>query len=190
MNSKKGILAGFLIGTGAFSYLSSPIKEVGAFLFALGLLAVMIFNCNLYTGKIGYVSGAKDVLTCFVICIKNFIGAALCGFAASLFVKERATEVVLSKLELSYFEVFIKAIFCGIMIYLAVELYKREKNIFLVIMAIMIFILCGFEHCVANAFYFAAAGIFSFKAFFIFLICILGNAIGSLFIRFLNQFEL
>ena len=76
------------------------------------------------------------------------------------------------------------------MIYLAVELYKREKSIILVIMAIMIFILCGFEHCVANAFYFAAAGTFSLQALVVILICIVGNALGSLFIRFLNDFEL
>lgn len=190
MNSKKGILAGFLIGTGAFSYLSSPIKEVGSFLFALGLLAVIIFGCNLYTGKIGYISKPKDIAICLLICIKNFIGAALCGFAASLFVKEKAGDIVATKLGLSYFEIFIKALFCGIMIYLAVELYKREKSIILVIMAIMIFILCGFEHCVANAFYFAAAGTFSLKALVVILICIVGNALGSLFIRFLNDFEL
>lgn len=190
MTYKKGILAGLLIGIGGFAYLSSPIKEIGAFLFALGLLGVIIFGCSLYTGKIGYIESIKQLPVCALICAENFLGAIFCGILSSEFIKKNAAKVVSAKLALSFPQIFIKAFFCGITIYLAVELYRIEKNIFLVIMAIMIFILCGFEHCVANAFYFAAAGTFSFKALLLILTCIIGNALGSLFIKFLNDFEI
>ena len=49
-------------------------------------------------------------------------------------------------------------------------------------MGVMAFILCGFEHCVANMFYFSIAGIFSLKVFGYLLIMILGNSIGSIII--------
>ena len=73
------------------------------------------------------------------------------------------------------------------MIYLAVELYKRSKQILLVVMPVMIFILCGFEHCVADVFYFAAAGEISVRAILFIVICVLGNAAGSLAVSLLMK---
>ena len=55
---KKGILAGILVGLGAFIFVSlyPDNKPLGAFLFSLGLISVFHLQANLYTGKIGSIS--------------------------------------------------------------------------------------------------------------------------------------
>lgn len=66
--------------------------------------------------------------------------------------------------------------------YLAVNGYKEAKDIFAkyagVFLGVSVFILCGFEHCVANMYYFTVAGMWSLKTLGYLGIMILGNAIG------------
>ena len=70
--------------------------------------------------------------------------------------------------------------------YIAVNNYKKENDIIgkyiTIFMGVMAFILCGFEHCVANMFYFSIAGVFSLKVVGYLLIMILGNSVGSILI--------
>lgn len=179
-----------LVGIGGTIYLTVDSKILGSALFALGLLGVMIFSCSLYTGKVGYLSTAGDCLVLLRMCLLNFIGAAAVGIAMSFFIESSADAVVATKLESALPLVFIRSIFCGIMIYLAVELYKRTEQLLLVVMPIMIFILCGFEHCVANAFYFAAARYFSLYFLVFFAVSIVGNGVGSVLIHLMNRFEI
>lgn len=179
-----------LVGIGGTIYLTVDSKILGSALFALGLLGVMIFSCSLYTGKVGYLSTAGDCLVLLRMCLLNFVGAAAVGIAMSFFIESSADAVVATKLESALPLVFIRSIFCGIMIYLAVELYKRTEQLLLVVMPIMIFILCGFEHCVANAFYFAAARYFSLYSLVFFAVSIVGNGVGSVLIHLMNRFEI
>lgn len=187
---KKAILAGLLVGIGGTVYLTLDSKILGSALFALGLLGVMIFSCSLYTGKVGYISTLGDSLILLKMCLLNLVGAAAVGLAASLFVEPAADAVVATKLALPLGTVFLKAILCGIMIYIAVELYKRTQQVLLVIMPIMIFILCGFEHCIADAFYFGAAKYFDLKSIPFFIVCIIGNGVGSVMIHLMNKYEI
>lgn len=55
-------------------------------------------------------------------------------------------------------------------------------------MCVIVFILCGFEHCVANMFYFSVARSWSFKTILYTFIMILGNSIGSIFIAFYDNY--
>lgn len=191
MNCKKSILAGILIGLGGTVYLSCPIKELGAALFSVGLIAVVLLECNLYTGKVGYASKPSEIPTLAVMCLRNFAGAALMGVAAHFLLSDTAAvlQLVQKKLETGLIEVFVKAVMCGVMIYLAVELYKKSTQPFLITPPIMIFILCGFEHCVADVFYFAAAGVFGLDVVIFTVVCILGNAVGSIAVRLLQKYE-
>lgn len=190
IQSKKAVLAGLLVGLGGTIYLTVESKILGSALFSLGLLGVMVFSCSLYTGKVGYLSAVGDVFVLLKMCLLNFVGAAAVGLAMSPFLEVSADVVVSAKLQADLTEVFIRAIFCGIMIYLAVELYKRTSQILLVVMPIMIFILCGFEHCVANAFYFAAARYFDTYSLAFFAVGILGNGVGSVIIHLMNKYEI
>ncbi|MFA7385262.1 MAG: formate/nitrite transporter family protein, partial [Bacilli bacterium] len=83
------------------------------------------------------------------------------------------------------------AILCGIMMYIAVEGYKRVPNdiakVFLVIFSAMIFLMAGFEHSLANIYYFMLSGTFELKAFLYALIMLLGNAIGAIGFNLLEK---
>ncbi len=187
-SSKGGVLAGIFIAIGGTVYLTVEVKALGACLFALGLLTVILQKYSLFTGKIGYVSQKADALPLALMLIKNIIGAEAVGTVSSTLVAANAAALVKSKLAKTLPDVFIAAVFCGILIYAAVELFSKNRHPLLVIMPIMIFILCGFEHCVADAFYFAAAGIFNLRALVFMLVCIAGNAVGSIAVRLAERF--
>lgn len=187
-SSKGGVLAGIFIAIGGTVYLTVEVKALGACLFALGLLTVILQKYSLFTGKIGYVSQKGDALPLALMLIKNIIGAEAVGTVSSTLVAANAAALVKSKLAKTLPDVFIAAVFCGILIYAAVELFSKNRHPLLVIMPIMIFILCGFEHCVADAFYFAAAGIFNLRALVFMLVCIAGNAVGSIAVRLAERF--
>lgn len=159
---KKSIIGGFLIGFGGTVYLNMDNKIVAAFLFGLGLFTIINFELNLYTGKIGYLSKEnwKEIL---LTLIGNFIGTNLFAFlvlqtrlAGKL--KEAVAPAVELKLSDNLLSTFILAIFCGILMSIAVGTFKKLPNILgtlAVFLCVAVFILAGFEHCVANMFFFA-----------------------------------
>jgi len=188
----KGIFAGMLIAIGGVAYLSVENKVAGSFLFSLGLLTVCMYGMNLYTGKIGYVLINKiDYLyELFIGLLGNFIGAFLVGklvLASRIkVIAETAKTISFIKLNDSLISIFILSMFCGMIIYIAVNNYKKASNeigkYIGIIMGIMVFILCGFEHCVANMFYFTVAGAWSLRTLLYVLIMVLGNSVGSIVI--------
>lgn len=195
----QSLLAGMLIGMGDVVYVVSENHIVGSFLFSLGLLSILLKGYPLYTGRIGYVEGVRDLYKpvggMLPIIVMNFIGIALvCAFANASRLDLSAVEsIVTVKLSQTWVSSLFLSWGCGAMMYLAVNGWRKTQNPILVIMPIMFFILCGFEHCIANYGYFwmwiCADGFshvsdrlfdipfgFSFNLF----IMILGNALGSL----------
>ena len=71
------IFAGVMIAIGAVIYLNCPNRIVGAFLFSIGLIVIMEFEFNLYTGKVGFARTFKDSLLLVLIFITNAIGCSL-----------------------------------------------------------------------------------------------------------------
>ena len=196
----KGFYAGIMIAIGGIAYLAIPNKIVGAFIFSLGLLTVCMYGFNLYTGKIGYVLVNKIsyIGELFVSLLGNFLGTFVVGNLMKLtrFTNyvETAQGIVNTKLNDNPLSIFILAIFCGIIMYIAVNNYKKETSdigkYIAIVMGIMAFILCGFEHCVANMFYFSIAGIWSWKVLGYILLMILGNSIGSIIVALcFNRFN-
>ena len=57
------------------------------------------------------------------------------------------------------------------------------------IFGVMVFILCGFEHCVANMFYFSAANVWGGRALGYMLVMTLGNACGGVIIPLCRRFR-
>lgn len=192
----KGLLAGILIGIGAWAFLSSP-DWIGACLFSLGLISVFILDFNLYTGKVGFFNFQKkkeEIKKLLIIVVLNIIGitflaliAILCNppliTSAQAAVGARLADTFIA----NFLRALIDAIMCGVLIHLAVVFWKQTKNLFLVVLPIMIFILCGFEHCIADVFYFVAAG--SWDIFWFIPVCILGNAIGAIGIQKMLEFS-
>lgn len=195
----KGIYAGIMIGIGAVVLLSNSNNVLGAFFFSIGLLMICMYGMNLYTGKIGYILINKFdyVYELFYSLIGNFIGTFLVGKAVLLTrisgISEKANTISLIKLNDSLLSIFILSIFCGMLMYIAVNNYKKVNNDFgkylSIFMCVMVFILCGFEHCIANMAYFTIGGVWSFNTLLYLIIMILGNTVGSIIIAFFyNRF--
>ena len=68
------------------------------------------------------------------------------------------------KLEDSLSGILILAFFCGMLMYIAVDGYKSKGNPVILFLGVSVFILAGFEHCIANMFYFTVAGVWSLKS--------------------------
>ncbi len=159
---RKAIVAGLLIGIGCTVYLNIGNAIVGAFLFGLGLFTIINFELNLFTGKIGYLSKENwlDILITF---IGNALGINVMAFLVKQTrlaekIIENTTPIVETKLTDSYLSLFILAIYCGMLMFTAVATFKKQPNILgtiAVFLCVAVFILAGFEHCIANMYYFA-----------------------------------
>jgi formate/nitrite transporter FocA (FNT family) len=78
--------------------------------------------------------------------------------------------------------------------YLAVETFRRKElgDIFrfaAVFLCVAIFILCGFEHCIANMYYFSVAGAWSRDVFLLVLLMTLGNSLGGMLLPIADKFR-
>ncbi len=190
---KKALLAGMFVGIGCTTYLCVENKIVGAFLFGLGLFTIIILGLSLFTGKIGYLS--KDTYKeIAVIYVGNFIGIRLIAFLMKQTrigdtLVERATQLADVKMQDSYISLFILGIFCGVMMYNAFALYNKQPNILgtiAIFLCIAVFILCGFEHCIADMYYFGISK--SIDTYIVRLLVITtGNAVGAIALRHLTK---
>lgn len=174
------ILAGILIGMGGVVYLSCENRVVGSLLFSFGLLTIVCRQLSLYTGKIGYIKkfGVRDLLLTLA---GNFVGTFLVGAVVRLTRSSITSQALVhTKLSDSPLSIFILAVFCGALMYLAVDNYKKSRSWLFIILPVVIFILCGFEHCIANMFYFTLADSWhSWHTVSYQLIMIAGNAVGA-----------
>ncbi len=185
----KAIMAGIAISVGGTIYLTLENHIVGAFLFSIGLFIIYTFGLDLYTGKVCFIPN-KEVgflKKVFVVYIGNAVGTIGMGylFRQTKLAKivDHTVEVVDGKLADTVFSTFIMAIFCGIMMCIAVIGFQTIKDSvgkhLALILPIMVFILCGFEHSIADMFYYSMANAWDAKAVgYIFVIAI-GNLIGG-----------
>lgn len=180
------ILAGIMIGFGGVIYLMCANKIVGALLFSFGLLTIVCQGYALYTGRVGYFReyGWASILTTIA---GNFIGTWIVakGFSLTRHTVDIAA-VVAPKLEDSSLSIFLLSIGCGAMMYLAVDSFRKSKSWLFVVMPIVIFILSGFEHSIANMFYLSLAGEWGVEALRITALALVGNAVGSWMINAKN----
>ena len=176
----KSIYAGFAIGIGGIIYLSMENKIIGSLLFSFGLLTIVTQGFYLYTGKIGFVKEFKELPDMLITICGNYIGTMLtAGLANAASLKIDSSKLVETKLDNNLCNVFFLSVLCGVMMYLAIDNYNKNKNIVFIIAPVMIFILSGFEHSIANMFYFNLAGSFGIKSFVYILTMLAGNGIGA-----------
>lgn len=182
----KSILAGICISTGCISFLSVDNKYLGTFLFSLGLLTVVTFQLNLFTGKVGYLCSIDRKLSylwsLFKIWIGNLAGCFLTALAClQTRINIDTSALINVKNNDTYLSLFILAIFCGMLMHIAVSGYKKIQNPLIVVLPVMVFILIGAEHCVADMFYWFYNKEINIPAI---LIITLGNAVGGNLIEF------
>lgn len=176
----KAVYAGFMIGIGGIVYLSVDNKVTGSLLFSFGLLTIVTQGFYLYTGKIGFVKKLRELLDMLVVLAGNFAGTFIAAFLAEMAHLDIDSKALAAKkLDNSIFNVFLLSVFCGVMMYLAIDNYNKSKNIVFVIAPVMIFILSGFEHSIANMFYFHLAGSYNLKTFVYIIVMTAGNGAGA-----------
>lgn len=186
-NILKSTLAGLLIGIGACAFVCCTDKIIGSALFSLGLLSVFHLQANLFTGKVGMLPNKTKVKRLLIMLIFNFIGISLIALMMRVNINmvEKCSQISSNKLDKSLWEALINAIFCGVLIQLAVDM--KKSGAISTILCIMVFILCGFEHCVANVFYFVCGDILTWNVVLYTLIYICGNTIGGIAMRLLIE---
>lgn len=149
--------------------------------FPIGLMMVIIAGGELFTGNcllfISVLSRntylSAMMRSWIVVYLGNLVGAIFVAFLVnyghvldmySQGLAKVAVATATSKVELSFLDAFIKGVLCNFMVCIAVWVsFSTEEvgsKIGALYLPIMLFVICGFEHCVANM-YFIPAGLFA-----------------------------
>ena len=192
--------AGFFIGLGGMVFLAlgPELKLIGALLFSFGLMQVLMNNKKLVTGMAGYVRVWEEFGLMLIVALLNIIGAYAAGvffhYCGSASAIAYAQDLLLNKVTLPWYTTFLKAFGCGILMYLSVNAFKRNWT-WMMCIGVALFILCGFEHVIADVFYFAVASPLFFADLWetvaFLAVVLVGNILGSQFIsRLINDLQI
>ena len=174
---KKSILAGICIGLGGAIFLKLT-GIIGAVMFAFGLLTVVHFKLPLYTGTAGFINikSFNDYITMFIILIGNIVGCYLLSLLNIQGID--GSQVIQSRIDAGYLQCLLNAIGCGLIMTLIVQ-GGRDKNLLLILFGIPLFILLGFYHSIADAFYTSVSDIELIKNYYLYyIVIVLGNFVG------------
>ncbi len=191
----EGFLAGLLISLGGAVFLACILpdqpyaKYIGALLFSMALLVICMRGYALYTGKIGliYEAHKKEDISLLLLCLLgNVLATAAFGYLIGWVfpnLKAAALGLCNGKLEQGFGFGLLRAVLCGVLVYLSVDIYRNNgKNVLGIVFCIPAFILSGYEHSIADMFYFACAGVATWQSFVYILMILIGNSLGGLLI--------
>lgn len=187
---RSSIFAGIAIGTAGFGFLASGVQTeaygslVGAVLFSFGLLTVVGYKLKLYTGTAGFIL-KNEAGSLFLILLGNIIGCFLVSMLARitpLAVQEAAQNILELRLRTGALRCGLLGIGCGFIMTTAVH-FARQKQYLPLLFGVPLFIVCGFTHCVADAFYYLCVPVAFWKAnalhiLAVYACIVLGNLIG------------
>lgn len=192
----KSIYAGVLISLGGTVYLACDNRYVGATLFSVALLCICYRGDALYTGKVCYIPverSGKYVVDVLDALLGNLITTIIFGqfvARANPSLHDVAQAVCAAKMQQSFVQTFFRSFFCGVLIYLAVDIFKKHKTTLAILFCVPVFILSGWEHSIADSFYISCADAYSFGSGIFLLIVIVGNAVGGMLIPALQEIDL
>lgn len=187
---RSSIFAGICIGTAGFGFLASGIQAetygslVGAVLFSLGLLAVVGYKLKLYTGTAGFIR-KNEVGQLFLILLGNIIGClclALLARVSPMDIQGAALNILELRLRTGALRCGLLGIGCGFLMTTAVTFARQDRYLPL-LFGVPLFIVCGFTHCVADAFYYLCVPVAFMKAHAleilgVYACIVIGNLIG------------
>lgn len=182
---RQGILSGILVGMGVVINTISEDKYIGAMLFSLALLTIIHCGLKLYTGRIGFAGTvpAKDLA---IMLAGNLVGVlipTLLVASQKKEVMEKLIEVSAKKFSNTFPAMFIFGCFCGVLMFVAVYC----KNTVITVFCIMMFILAGYEHCIADFPYLVLN--LSVVNILKFICVVAGNSVGSIITHYLVRKE-
>lgn len=189
---RSSFLAGFCIGIAGFGYLAEK-SIIGAVLFAFGLLTVVHYALKLYTGTAGFIK-KNEVGQLLLILGGNLLGClavAMLVRCSTMPLQDVAQKILEGRLQMGPLRGGVLAIGCGFIMTTAVTFARQGKNLPL-LFGVPLFIMCGFPHCVADAFYYMCvpvdyltANILDIIGFYIAIV--IGNFFGCNLYRFIAK---
>lgn len=206
----QGILAGMYIAIGAIGYfkVASSVADpglgsfLGALVFPVGIIAILLMQAELFTSDSMVMIAVYDKRTKFskilgilvLILIANLIGSIfLAGLSQGAHIfNETTLDLIISKathkVHMDPMELLLSGILCNIIVStgvcLAYSCREEIAKVTVVWLAIVVFVLSGTEHVVANMYYlftayFAGGQITLGQIFYNLGIVALGNFIGG-----------
>ena len=178
-------MAGICIAIAGFSYLAVG-GIFGAIVFAFGLIAVVSYGLKLYTGTAGFVETLDGgFYELFLILIGNIIGCmlvALLSRTSQLGINDAAQKLLESRLANGWWKCGLLSIGCGFIMTTAVN-FARKGQWLPLLFGVPMFIVCGFPHSIADAFYYLAAPPSFLEAnkvsvFVLYISLVIGNFVG------------
>lgn len=184
------IMAGICIGIAGFGYLAVG-GIVGAVTFAFGLLAVVHYRLKLYTGTAGFFAKGELLQLCTILAM-NIVGCLLVALMARMSpmpLQDAAQHILEGRLNAGIVQSGVLAIGCGFIMTTAVK-WGREGKFLPLLFGVPLFIICGFPHCVADAFYYLCVPVEYLTAnagqvLILYASIVLGNFIGCNLYRLL-----
>ena len=148
----KCILAGVFISIAGMVYLRVG-GMAGAVLFAFGLLAVVSWQLWLFAGR-SYMVWRKGHLLLAGCLFFNLVGCLLTALAVwNPEIGSTAEGIIATRLGQGALKCGLLSIGCGIIMTTAVTRAKEQGNWWPLLFGVPVFIMCGFPHCIADAFY-------------------------------------
>lgn len=170
-------------------------KIFAALFFGCGLLAICEEQLNLVTGKFGLLyDGSWNLRQILIIFISNILGVITIFLiryfdAMPELVYEVANPIIIGRDAKMWYQHIFSGIGCGICIQIAVSNWKTKGEPWGVILPVGLFILCGFEHCIADSFYYCWSS-FSWQHIIQIFEVFIGNLIGAFIVLLPNQGKL
>lgn len=176
----KMLLAPILIGLGVAANLIVG-KPLGPFFFSFGLLAVCATDSLLFTGRVGFqwrtLQGWSELIN---ILFYNFLFAIIMGdFIAIAYPSCAEAAIEITATWSISIASYLQAMFCGIIMYIAVLMYKQGDKLGILI-GVPLFVFCGFQHSIANAIIYSMLNKIALPNLFYVFWCAFGNATGSI----------
>ena len=187
---RSSIFAGIAIGTAGFGFLASGVQSetygslAGAVLFSFGLLTVVGYKLKLYTGTAGFIM-KNEIGNLFLILLGNIAGCllmALLSRVSPMDIQAAAQNILEARLRTGALRCGLLGIGCGFIMTTAVQ-FARQKQYLPLLFGVPLFIMCGFTHCVADAFYYLCVPLAFWKAhalqiLAVYACIVVGNLIG------------
>jgi formate/nitrite transporter FocA (FNT family) len=185
----RSCFAGICISLGCIIYLKVG-GVIGACLFSIGLISVVRYELDLYTGKAGFINllGLPDYAYLGRVLLGNIIGCLivglLCRFALPDLI-EPAQHIIETRVTKGPLANGILGIGCGMLMTTAVLFAKADDDYVPLLFAVPVFILSGFVHSIADSCYFVISGGLHFFTYVLnYLFIVIGNFIGCNVYRF------
>ena len=203
------VCSGLIIGIGGISSLLARFyfgdwgRLIGAILFSLGIFAIVAYELRLFTGMVADIPKMHlDKIWTLPVCfLGNILGVAVVALLAYFSpVKSAilpiAQEIIAAKFVSEQWPIYAltSSIFCGGLITLSVWSVKFAPKKGLsptvgVMLPIIVFAFCGFDHSVANMLYFYYFGEFSWRVIGYILLSVVGNIFGGIVLPLISLYR-